>query len=72
MYVAIGLMIVTEITILCCKAGRKHPYNLIALGLFTLAEAYLISFISAVVADANGGAVVLMAVCMTLGNFSFY
>lgn len=71
MYVAIGLMIVTEITIFCCKAGRKHPHNLIALAIFTLSEAYLVSFISALVADANGGAVVVMAVCMTMSNIIF-
>lgn len=66
MYASIGLMIATEITIFCCSVGRKHPYNLVALGLFTLGEAYMVSFISAIVADANGGAVVVMAVCMTV------
>ena len=65
MYASIGLMITTEIAIFCCSVGRKHPYNLIALALFTLGEAYMVSFISALVADANGGAVVVMAVCMT-------
>lgn len=65
LYAALGLMVVSEIVIFCCKAGRKHPYNLIALGLFTLGEAYFVSFISALVADAKGGAVVVMAVCMT-------
>jgi hypothetical protein len=37
MYVALGIMIATEITIFCCEAGRKHPYNMVALGIFTLA-----------------------------------
>lgn len=69
MYASIGLMIATEIAIFCCSVGRKHPYNLIALGLFTLGEAYMVSFISAIVADANGGAVVIMAVCMTVSKY---
>lgn len=71
MYVAIAMMIMTQIVIFCSKAGRKHPYNLVALGVFTLAEAYLVSFISALVADANGGAVVLMAVLMTTSKNLF-
>ncbi len=69
MYVSIGLMLVTEIMIFCFEAGRKHPYNLIALGVFTLAQAYLVSFIAAIVADNNGGAVVVMAGIMTLGIY---
>lgn len=68
MYVCLGVMLTTEIVILCCQVGRKHPYSLICLALFTLAEAYLVSLIAALVADAEGGAVVLMAASMTLGR----
>jgi hypothetical protein len=37
MYVSLGLMIATEIGIFCFEMGRKHPYSIVALGLFTIA-----------------------------------
>ena len=70
MWVCFGLLLVTEITILCCPAGRKHPINLILLLIFTLAESYMVSFICSIVAEENGSQVVVVAACMTLGNIS--
>ena len=55
MWVSLGVVIATEIFIICSETGRKHPYSLIALGLFTLAQSYIIGFIAAIVADAKGG-----------------
>jgi FtsH-binding integral membrane protein len=49
MYIMMVLMIVTEVTILCCKPGRRPPYNYVLLLIFTLCEAYMISFICAAV-----------------------
>jgi hypothetical protein len=73
----IGFMIVTEITILCCKVGRSPPYNYLLLLIFTLSEAYMVSFICAIVSDqesdqyGGGRPVVLMAAIMTLGMNRF-
>ncbi len=64
MWVALTLMIVSEIAILCCKVGRAPPYNYICLLVFTLCEAYMVSFICA---SVNDPAIVLMAAIMTLG-----
>ena len=50
MWVCFGFMIVTEIIIFCCPAGRKHPINIIMLLIFTLCESYTISYICAIVA----------------------
>ena len=68
MWVCLGLMIVTEIPILCCQAGRVFPKNMIFLLIFTLAEAYFLSCITSIVANVRGGAIVVIAACMTLGN----
>lgn len=68
MYIMMTLMIVTEIAILCSKAGRRPPFNYILLLFFTIAESYMISFICAAVAEQEGRLVVLMAAIMTLGN----
>lgn len=38
------------ITIFCCPAGRKHPVNIILLLIFTLLEAYIVSYITSIVA----------------------
>jgi len=69
MYVCLGLMIVTEIPIFCCQAGRIFPYNMVLLLVFTIAEAYVVSCITSIVADVRGGAIVVVAACMTLGRF---
>lgn len=67
-YTAIGVMLVSEIAIICCKVGRKPPTNYILLFLFTMSEAYLVSIICAEVSEESGKAVVLMAAIMTLGK----
>ena len=69
MYVCLALMLVTEIAIFCCAPGRKFPYSMILLLIFTLSEAYMVSFITSIVANIEGGAIVVVAACMTLGNF---
>lgn len=69
MWVCLGIMLVTEITIFCCQAGRVFPTNLILLLVFTLSEGYMVSFITSIVADIEGGAIVVVAACMTLGNY---
>lgn len=66
MWVCLGLMLITEITIFCCQAGRIFPANFILLLVFTLSEAYMVSFITSIVADVEGGAIVVVAACMTL------
>ena len=38
---------------------------------FTLSEAYMVSFITTVYAEFKGGAIVIVAACMTLGNYFF-
>jgi len=68
MYIMIVLMIVCEITIFCCKAGRRPPTNYILLLLFTISESYMISFICAAVSQQEGRLIVLMAAIMTLGT----
>lgn len=73
MWVCLGLMIVTEITIFCCSPGRVFPANFILLLVFTLSEAYMVSFMTSIVADIKGGAIVIVAACMTLGtNFLLF
>ena len=72
MYVCFAILLVTEIVIFCCPAGRQHPTNLILLLVFTLGEAYIVSFITSVVAYAQGGAIVIIAACMTLCNVLIY
>lgn len=68
MWVSLGLMIASEIAIFCCQAGRQYPFNMLLLLVFTLAEAYMVSFITSIVAHVQGGAIVIVAACMTLCN----
>lgn len=67
MYILMVLVIVTEIAILCSKAGRRPPTNYLLLLVFTLCESYMISFICAIVSNEQGKSIVLMAAIMTLG-----
>jgi len=63
--------LIVEIVIFCCPAGRQHPKNIMLLTIFTLCEAYMISFITSLTAYNNGGAqIVIIAAIMTLGNYS--
>ena len=50
MWVSFVVLIITEITIFCCPAGRKHPINIILLLIFTLCESYSISYLCAFIA----------------------
>lgn len=69
MWVLFVLMIVVEIVIFCCPAGRRYPINMIALLIFTLCEAYLVSYICSLTAYSGNGAMVIVAAVMTLGNY---
>ena len=71
MWVCLAFLIVTEIPILCCQIGRLFPYNMVLLLIFTLSEAYMVSFITSLYADVKGGPVVVVAACMTLSTFNF-
>lgn len=69
MWMCFGLMIVSEIAIFCVPAGRRAPFNLILLLVFTLCEAYMVSSICSMVANQSGPQVVVVAAVMTLGIF---
>lgn len=53
MWVLFALLIVTEIVMFCVPAGRKAPINMILLLIFTLGEAYCVSYLTAFVAHYN-------------------
>lgn len=61
-------MIIAEIAIFCCPAGRQFPINMICLFVFTFGEAYMVSYICSIVAQDQGTAIVVVAACMTLGT----
>ena len=71
MWTLTSIMLVVEIVIFCCPAGRRYPVNIIMLLIFTLCEAYMVSFICSIVAYQNGSAfTVVVAAVMTLGTLS--
>jgi FtsH-binding integral membrane protein len=51
----------------CCQGGRTFPENF-CLGLFTLAEAYVVSFMCSETGMQSGNHVVLLAGVYTLGR----
>lgn len=53
-YVALIGAIVIEIYVFCCQGGRTFPGNLITTCLFTLCEAYIVSFICSVTGETSG------------------
>jgi FtsH-binding integral membrane protein len=67
LWAAIGVQFVTLIALVCCSSvTRTHPWNYIALGVFTLAESYLVGTIASfyktdAVMIAVGGTVLLCA-----------
>ncbi|CAB3361635.1 Hypothetical predicted protein [Cloeon dipterum] len=73
-YVALGVTVVTMLVIACCgEVRRKAPMNFILLGVFTLAE----SFLMGVISSFHQGEAVFMAVgitavvCLALTLFAF-
>lgn len=68
LYIAIVAAIVVEIYMFCCEGGRTYPSNYVCLTIFTLAEAYVVSFISSVTGYESGNGVVLLAGVYTLGR----
>lgn len=50
----------------CCEGGRAHPSDVICVSCFTLAEAYIVSFISSITGRESGNSIVLIAAMLTL------
>lgn len=67
LYTCFGLMIISEIIILCLPFGRRSPYSYIFLSIFTLGFSYMVSFVCSLVASQQGKFTVLLAAIMTLG-----
>lgn len=67
-YVSLVMAIVIEIYMFCCQGGRTSPSNYICVGLFTLAESYIVSFICSVTGKENGNSIVFLAAVYTLGT----
>jgi len=67
-YLCLFICIGVEIYMFCCHGGRASPQNYICLGLFTLAEAYIVSFVSSITGKESGNSVVLLAGIYTLGT----
>lgn len=59
--------VVIEIYVFCCNGAKQHPENIIMIGLFTLCQGYIVSFISAVTGAQSGNGIVLMAAIYTFG-----
>lgn len=68
MILALVGLITSEIYILCCEQGRTYPTNMILLAIFTLCEAYFVSFICGLTAVTSGKQTVVIAALMTLGT----
>ena len=68
-WVAIGTTLFIEIYIFCCDGGRTFPSNMILLGIFTLCEGYIVSFISSATGYQQGNGVVMLAAFLTMGKF---
>lgn len=74
MWISLGVLLVTMITLACCEGvRRKSPLNFIVLGIFTLAESFMLGVISS---TYNGQEVFLAvgitaAVCLGLTLFAF-
>lgn len=47
-YVALVTAIFIQLYMFCCQGGRTSPSNVICVGLFTLAESYIVSFICSI------------------------
>lgn len=47
-YVALVTAIFIQLYMFCCQGGRTSPSNFICVGLFTLAESYIVSFICSI------------------------
>lgn len=50
----------------CTEVGRKHPYSLIILLLFTGSFSYIISYTTSLYAQRYGGSLVIEAVAITI------
>jgi hypothetical protein len=59
---------VVQIYMFCCNGGQTSPSNYICISVFTLAEAYIVSFVSSVTGKESGNSVVLLAGIYTLSN----
>lgn len=70
-YLAMVTAIVIQLYMFCCSGGRTAPSNYICVGLFTLAESYVVSFICSITGKESGNSIVLLAAVYTLGKFDF-
>lgn len=74
MWVSLGVLLVTMITLACCEGvRRKAPMNFIVLAIFTLAESFMLGVISS---RYTGEEIFLAvgitaAVCLALTLFAF-
>merc|ERR1719197_459595 len=49
MWANLAVLLVTEIALICCESvRRKHPLNLIVLGIFTLSMSFFVGIIASV------------------------
>jgi FtsH-binding integral membrane protein len=58
--------VVTQIWIFCCRGGKTYPLNVILTSIFTLCEAYIVSFLCSATGMQSGNAIVFEAAFMTL------
>lgn len=74
MWISLAVLLVTMISLACCEGvRRKSPLNLIVLGIFTLAESFMLGVISS---RYTGQEIFLAvgitaAVCLGLTLFAF-
>jgi FtsH-binding integral membrane protein len=71
MWVSFGLLLFVEILIICTRLGKSFPWNMLLLLVFTFCESYTVSFVCSLVAEQNGGEIVLIAAAMTLGKYKY-
>jgi FtsH-binding integral membrane protein len=74
MFVALGVLLVTMISMACCtNVRRKSPMNFIFLFIFTLAEAFLLGMITSTyrVDEVFLAVGITAAVCLALTLFAF-
>lgn len=66
-------MIIVEIFIFCSPIGRRSPFNLICLFIFTVCEAWVVSYSTSYVIYVQGDPItVVIAASMTLGTCPKY
>lgn len=67
-YVSLAVAMIVQIYMFCCNGGRTFPGNFVCVGIFTLAESYMVSFICSITGKESGNGIVLLAAVYTLGT----